>query len=127
MSDALAQGEKPAKEVQREARTLGISEITINRTKRALGIKSKKLGGNFGSKAEWYWSLPTEDDQDDHQDDHTLRNDHLQASASPNSTSVNNLTQDDQSSISDHLDDHLDHLQETAPDQSTDDREEGEL
>jgi RecA-family ATPase len=66
LREALAQGEKPAKDVQKDARTLGITEITINRTKRALGIKSKKLGGHFGSKGEWYWSLPVEDDQDDH-------------------------------------------------------------
>jgi hypothetical protein len=117
LRDALAQGEKPAKDVQKEARTLGISEITINRTKRALGIKSKKLGGNFGSKAEWYWSLSTEDDQDDH----TLRNDHLQASHSSKSGSGNALAEDGQSSMSDHLDDHL---QQVASDQSV---EEGEV
>ena len=40
LRDTLAGGEKPSIEVQREAR--------------ALGIDSKKLGGNFGGKPDWY-------------------------------------------------------------------------
>jgi hypothetical protein len=58
LRDALADGEKPAKQVQKDARTAGISETTLNRTKRALQVRSRKSGGNFGGDVSWYWSLP---------------------------------------------------------------------
>jgi hypothetical protein len=101
-----------------------ISEIMINRTTRALGINSKKLGGNFGSKAEWYWSLPVEDGQDGQdgpEGGHTLGDDHLQASHSSKNTSGKGLAEDGQSAMNDHL---QDHLQQDDADQSV---EEGEL
>jgi hypothetical protein len=68
--------------------TLGISEITLNRTKRALCINSKKLGGNFGGKPDWYWSLPAEDGPEG---GHTLGTDLLQPVAADQSVEEGEL------------------------------------
>ena len=46
------------KDVKREARRAGVSDITLRRAKTILGVRSSKLG--FGSAAVWRWSLPSE-------------------------------------------------------------------
>jgi AAA domain len=56
----LADGRVPAREVQEEARTAGISERTLKRAKQALGVEVGREGeaGKRGG-GTWYWSLPT--------------------------------------------------------------------
>jgi hypothetical protein len=53
----LANGSRPANEVECEARKAGISKRTLDRAKAALGVKAKLTG--FGSEGEWRWSLPS--------------------------------------------------------------------
>jgi hypothetical protein len=48
----LADGPKPATEVEREARQAGFSESTLDRAKKELGIKSCRQG------TIWVWKLP---------------------------------------------------------------------
>lgn len=57
---ALADGPLPAREVKSQARDAGISETTLNRAKRDLGIKPEKSGFGGG----WYWRIPDQDGQD---------------------------------------------------------------
>lgn len=57
LSDALADGERPAIEVSREARSLGISDRTLARARKALGVRSERRGGT-GADGAWYLSLP---------------------------------------------------------------------
>jgi hypothetical protein len=52
----LADGPRPVKEVQREARKAGVSEVTLRRAKALLSIRSDRIG--FGSDGVWCWSLP---------------------------------------------------------------------
>jgi hypothetical protein len=111
LREILGDGAKPAKDVQCEAKQAGLSETTLNRTKRALGIKSKKYGGNFGGKAEWYWELPAEDGQDATEDGHTREGDHLQANHSDKSNYSNGFAEDGHYSVFDHLQHPVDHLQ----------------
>jgi hypothetical protein len=54
LSSALAQGARPAKDVEAEARQEGISERTLKRAKKVLGVQSRKSGMSDG----WEWSLP---------------------------------------------------------------------
>jgi hypothetical protein len=62
LRETLKQCEKAAKEVQAEAKQIGISEATLRRAKTALGIKSEKRGGNYGGDPQWFWKmLDTED------------------------------------------------------------------
>ncbi len=53
---ALASGPRPAVELQREARVLGISETTLKRTRKKLGIRTVREG--FGGNGQWLWALP---------------------------------------------------------------------
>jgi hypothetical protein len=58
LQDILAEGEKPAKEVLREARKAGISEATLKRARMGL-VRSHKahvVGGKRG-EAPWMWTL----------------------------------------------------------------------
>src|SRR5262249_27530042 len=56
LTDYLADGERPAKEAMRAARDVGISESTLRRAKRRLGVIARKVGPP--SKGAWQWSLP---------------------------------------------------------------------
>jgi hypothetical protein len=51
---ALAQGGRPIEEIEAEARQEGISERTLRRAKKALGVESSKPGMTTG----WQWLLP---------------------------------------------------------------------
>ncbi|HUX81256.1 MAG TPA: AAA family ATPase [Halothiobacillus sp.] len=54
-------GTKSAKDVQTDARGYGISETTLKRARFKLGIKPAKSGFTSG----WFWSLPTQDTEED--------------------------------------------------------------
>jgi putative DNA primase/helicase len=61
--EELRNGPRLQKDMVREYKAGGFSEITIKRAKKALGIKSKKPG----MQAPWYWSLPGQDYEGDHE------------------------------------------------------------
>ncbi len=54
---ALQDGDQPAKTIERDALRAGISERTLKRAKKELGIRSEKQGD------EWFWKMPQEDDE----------------------------------------------------------------
>ena len=56
LKEMLAKGPVPQKELERLAGIEGISESTLGRAKRAIGVKSCREG--YGSEGEWYWRLP---------------------------------------------------------------------
>jgi putative DNA primase/helicase len=58
----LAAGPRPAKAVKAAARDAGISEITLKRAKRELGVRSQKA--DFGKG--WKWALPDAPHAGDH-------------------------------------------------------------
>lgn len=53
LREALADGERPAREVQAEAREWGISDRTLKRAKKYLDVKVRKLGMD----GAWHWQL----------------------------------------------------------------------
>jgi AAA domain len=53
----LAGGPVAAKDVQKDARRAGISDVTLRRAKSILGVRSCRLG--FGPAAIWRWDLPS--------------------------------------------------------------------
>jgi hypothetical protein len=61
LEDVLEDGPIPVTEIKEIAADSGISESTLERAKRSLGIESKRKG--FGEGGAWEWSLP------DHQPD----------------------------------------------------------
>jgi hypothetical protein len=94
LREVLADGPVPAKQVFREAKESGISEMTLRRAKAELGIRVKRVGtaGKRGGGV-WAWELPEPDlddqpDLDDHGDhvgkhDHLNPDDHLSPSDDP--------------------------------------------
>jgi putative DNA primase/helicase len=46
----------PVEGIRKEARQLGISNVTLRRAKEALGLRSRRQG--FGGQGEWYWYRP---------------------------------------------------------------------
>lgn len=76
LRDVLAVGPMPAKEVQREARNSGISDMTLRRARSRVGVVTQRSG--FGSGGSWMWSLPqrcSSESIDDHFKD-VITNDH---------------------------------------------------
>lgn len=114
--EALADGPRPAKELFREAREAGVSEITLRRAAKALGVTRRRVPQRGGARGGgwWEWALPDAGgpegvDQDDHdQDDHP----HISQMIILNSPHQNwdcgrSHDQDDHPADIDHLD-HLD-------------------
>lgn len=60
LKEVLANGPVPVKEVKASARSADISEPTLQRAKRKLGVVAHKVGGHFGDGQEqrWDWELP---------------------------------------------------------------------
>lgn len=53
----LGPGEKHSRELMRLARAQGISESTLQRAKRRIGVRSRREG--FGPESRVYWRLPS--------------------------------------------------------------------
>ena len=54
----LADGPVLVREVEREARAEGISERTLNRARKQVGVQAEKVGQPGDNKQEWWLSLP---------------------------------------------------------------------
>jgi AAA domain len=67
LRDYLADGEKPAKEVIREARKAGIAERTLDRAKKGL-VKARRANavGESQGSGQWAWYLIAQEHHDHH-------------------------------------------------------------
>jgi hypothetical protein len=55
----LGEGEREARQVQSEARAAGISDMTLKRARRQLGVESDRVGeGGRRGGGHWVWRLP---------------------------------------------------------------------
>ncbi len=57
LRDYLETGPQPVKALKAAARDAGVSDATLQRAKRALGVRAVKAG--FGGDGHWTWALPT--------------------------------------------------------------------
>jgi len=64
LADLLASGPLPHERVLDEATKRGFSERTLDRAKKALGVRSNQKDG------AWYWSLPEQGGESDRTEDH---------------------------------------------------------
>ena len=60
LRQALSEGPRAPKDVQREATQHGITTWALRRARGALGIKATKQGGHFGKDQGWSWALSAE-------------------------------------------------------------------
>jgi hypothetical protein len=58
LREALSEGPIPAKQIYKEARDVGIAQITLSRAKQALGVKVRKEGRPGEKGQHWIWMLP---------------------------------------------------------------------
>jgi DNA repair protein RadA/Sms len=58
LREALSEGPRTSKEVQKEAREAGIAEITLSRAKQSLGVKARKEGRPGEKGQQWVLMLP---------------------------------------------------------------------
>lgn len=100
----LADGPRPARDLLREARAAGISEGTLRRAAQALRVAKARVG--FGPGGGWRWSLPIDDQADDHLWE-ARRSDHRCANGStmrdPTHSGAPKRPIDDQGASLDHL------------------------
>jgi hypothetical protein len=90
----LADGPRPSKEIESEARNAGISESTLRRAKMFLGIRAVKDGGQFGGgKQKWLCAM--------HEAVHSFNEEaqkevaeHLQANGASNDAYGSDLAED---------------------------------
>lgn len=54
LQEALRDGERPSKELEKEAKELGITNYFFRKAKSIVGVRSIKRGGNFGGDKVWY-------------------------------------------------------------------------
>jgi hypothetical protein len=57
LRDALADGPRPARDIQREAREAGIADRTLTRAKSRVGVRATKTGAPGKSGQRWIWNL----------------------------------------------------------------------
>lgn len=108
LTDFLRDGERPSKDVEKEARELGIASYSLRKARKNLGILSAKKGGNFGGDNRWMLKLP-ETAQNPKGVDLVLEDvgrteiRHLQQSASIKTSYSNGLAEDAELETSQHL------------------------
>ncbi|MBX3278832.1 MAG: AAA family ATPase [Acidobacteria bacterium] len=115
LRDSLAEGERAAREVMREARDLGITEKMLRLAREKLGIKPVKRGGYFGNESKghnnsgWFWKLPGDTSgttEDAAEGAHEPRPGHLQQNGIHNGVYGNNFTEGALASLSGCLQSH---------------------
>jgi hypothetical protein len=101
LKHALADGVRPSKEIQKEAREAGISSATLYRAKDALNIKARKEGQPGDPDQRWVWVLPH---GEDHHEDYQIEvDDNLRTNESDKGIKSQHLTEDYQTPMHDDL------------------------
>jgi putative DNA primase/helicase len=94
LRSVLADGPRPSKEIESEARNAGISESTLRRAKNFLGIRAVKDGGQFGGgKQKWLCAMP-EAVHSFNEDAQKQGAEHLQANGASNTAYGSDLAED---------------------------------
>lgn len=95
LREVLKSGERPSKEIEKEAKEIGITIYALRKARTILGIKSEKKGGNFGGDNAWYLRLPnTEIEKNATEDADTEGVQHLQSNQSDKTIYSNDLAED---------------------------------
>lgn len=63
LREALCDGERQSKDVDADARKLGITTYALKKARSTLGVKPFKKGGNFGGEKGWFMCLPGDENK----------------------------------------------------------------
>lgn len=95
LRQCLSEGEKSSKEVDKEAKEVGITNYAIRKAKAVLGVESFKKGGNFGGETGWYLRLPNAEGVENKAEEVDFPEfRHLQSNQSDKTSYGNNLAED---------------------------------
>jgi hypothetical protein len=99
LKQALADGERKADEIKKEARSIGISDWQLRKARSKLGIKPRKMG-RPGEKQHWSWELPTQPEDESLSEDETedvkkKENSHLRTNRSDKEFKASHLAEDE--------------------------------
>jgi ferredoxin-thioredoxin reductase catalytic subunit len=113
LREVLRDGEKLAKDIQIEARQVGISDATLRRAKSSLNVQSRKDSSQNG---KWFWRIEDaqisgEQAQNSPEDAQINKVEHLQVNNSNKTSYDNSLTEDAQEYTFEHLRLKNEHLQ----------------
>lgn len=104
LRQCLSEGEKSSKEVDKEAKEVGITNYALRKAKTVLGVESFKKGGNFGGETGWYLRLQnTEDVENKAEDVDFSEFRHLQSNQSDKTSYGNGLAEDVEMNGNQHL------------------------
>jgi hypothetical protein len=87
LRESLRDGERPSKEIEKEARGLGITKYALGKAKTNLRVKAFKKGGNFGGDTGWYMRLEDAENATEESDSNQKR---ILQETDSNNTSYNN-------------------------------------
>ena len=109
LREVLSEGPRAAKDIKREAREAGITDITLSRAKQSLGVKARKEGRPGETGQRWICELP-QAHEDYHEGSQKESNDNLRPSNNGKGVNFQNLAEDYQSSARDNLQAENDYL-----------------
>lgn len=61
LREELRLGERAAGEIKRNAEQAGHSWRTVQEVRRRIGVQTRKAGGYFGGRQQWFWALKTQE------------------------------------------------------------------
>ncbi len=99
LRDALGDGPRPARDLLREAREVGLAEVTVRRASKSLGVVKTRTG--FGPGGGWSWSLPIGDHAPSPMNDHLWGNRSTMRDSGASETPIDDI--DDHVLGTDHL------------------------
>lgn len=60
LREMLQSGGVSKEEIDREAKSAGIADITLRRAKRALNVRARRVSKGNGGGGAWLWELPSQ-------------------------------------------------------------------
>ncbi|MGI8493819.1 MAG: AAA family ATPase [Pyrinomonadaceae bacterium] len=95
LREALRDGERQSKDVDANARKLGISTYALKKARSTLGVKPLKKGGTYGGEKGWFICLPGDENKTNNSEEADLTETRLLQSKGGNKTSYgNSLTEE---------------------------------
>lgn len=104
LREALCDGERESKAVEKEAKEIGITNYALRKARAVLQIKPSKKGGTFGGEKGWFMKLPETEEPASVAEDAGIQSvQHLQSNASDKTSYSSNLAEDVENDKNQHL------------------------
>lgn len=117
LQEILREGARPAKDVKREAVSIGLSEQNLRTARAKLNVVVRKTADTFDSSQHfWTWALPAKDVNKPPEDVGANTNQHHRQNNTKNTPYGNDLAEDVDTSENQHLSEENQHLRQPESD-----------